>query len=187
MKKLLLLAILILAVMMIVACKPAEQPAEDAESAETTQAAPAPNKPAAQAEAPGLVETEDEDEAGEIENVAEEVMSEEGEPEKVGKAGLGVIFVTEEMKGGLFRVKVNGEKLVEHTFEAGSSLTGKEIRVERELTFPAGENTLKFIVQDAGGMKAFKEHTMVFEPKSHHVIKIECDENPSSMTLKILE
>ena len=190
MKKLMLLGILILAIVMIVACQPAEQPAEDAETApaETTTSAPAPapNQPAAPAETPAEGEAEGETE-GEAEGEAEEGEGEEGEPEKVAKAGLGVIFVTEEMKSGLFRVKVNDEKLVEHTFERGSSLTDKEIRVERELTFPAGESTLKFIVQDSEGMKAFKEHTMVFEPKAHHVIKIECDENPSSMTLKILE
>jgi len=191
MKKWLLLSILVLAAVLLVACKPAEQPAEEAEPAEQAAPAPAPTpeRPAVTPGEPAAEATsEGEAEAPEAEAEGDEATEdgEDAEPEKVAKAGLGVIFVTE-MEEGLFRVKANDEKLVEHTFQRGSSITGKEIRVERELTFPAGETTLKFVVQDPAGMKAYKEHTMVFAPKSHHVIKIKVKDNPSTMALEILE
>jgi glucose/arabinose dehydrogenase len=108
-------------------------------------------------------------------------------PEKVPKAGLGVIFLTD-MKEGTLRVKIDGERAYESAFQRGSSFTDKELRIEKELTFPSGQHELRFAVLDGSGKRvAMKEYKMVFDPKTHHAVKISVLGDKMEMTLEMIE
>ena len=173
--------LLLLAMSTMVACNllapnkqqenaPAEnQPAEEAQPAQQPKAT-TPAQPKAEAETA--------------------TKTEEAEPEvpaKVPKAGLGVIFVTD-MKEGTLRVKVDGERAYESAFQRGSSLTDKELRIEKELTFPSGTRELRFAVLDGSGRRvAMKEYKMVFDPKTHHTVKIAVMGDKMEMTLEMIE
>jgi len=173
MKKLFALAIIAVLAMAMAACAPSEEPAEQ----ETPAEKPAPAKPAPAKPADDAKPAEGDDAK----------PAEGDDVEKKEMAGLGVIFVTD-LKKGIFRVKADGENLVDHTFEGGSGMMKKEVRVERELKLAAGEHKMKFVVVDTEEeAKGFKEHVMIFEPKSHHVVKIKAKGGAKNIAMEILE
>lgn len=126
----------------------------------------------------------------ETQKPAEETKPEEEtkpvEEEKVPQAGLGVIFVTN-VRTGAFRVKVDDEKLIDHSFAGKQSGKAEEQRFERELKFPPGEHKFKFVCEDNQGSKGVKEMAMVFKPGEHKVVKIVVKGAPGDIKLELLE
>ncbi len=108
------------------------------------------------------------------------------EEEKVPKAGLGVIFVTN-VRTGAFRVKMDDEKVIDHSFQGKKSGKADEIRHEQELKFPPGEHKFKFVCEDNEGSKGVKEMALVFAPGQHKVVKIIVKGAPGDIKLEILE
>lgn len=108
------------------------------------------------------------------------------EEEKVPEAGLGVIFVTN-VRTGAFRVKVDNEKIIDHSFQGKQSGKAEEKRFERELKFPPGEHKFKFVCEDNQGSKGVKEIAMVFKPGEHKVVKVVVMGAPGDIKLELLE
>lgn len=108
------------------------------------------------------------------------------EEKKVPEAGLGVIFVTN-VRTGVFRVKVDDEKQIDHSFSGKQSGRADEQRLERELKFPPGEHKFKFVCEDNQGSKGVKEMTMVFKPGEHKVVKVVVKGAPGDIKLELLE
>jgi len=107
------------------------------------------------------------------------------EPVKEKKAGLGVILETD-IGGGVFRVKVDKEKIFEHPIYEGKGR--KPWRLERELRVPAGQHRLRFVVEDfRNGVRGRQDMNIVYNPGSHHVIKVKAMGSAKNMTIQILE
>jgi len=105
---------------------------------------------------------------------------------KVPKAGLGVIFVTN-VRTGAFRVKMDDEKVIDHSFQGKERGKADEIRHEQELKFPPGEHKFKFVCEDNQGSKGVKEMALVFNPGQHKVVKVIVKGAPGDIKLEILE
>lgn len=108
------------------------------------------------------------------------------EEEKIPQAGLGVIFLTN-VRTGAFRVKVDDEKLIDHSFMGKQSGKADEKRFERELKFPPGEHKFKFVCEDNQGSKGVKEMAMVFKPGEHKVVKVVVKGAPGDIKLELIE
>lgn len=108
------------------------------------------------------------------------------EEEKVAKAGLGVIFVTN-VRTGEFRVKIDNKLIIEHSFSGKKGGKAEELRFERELKFEPGNRNFKFVCEDNQGSKGVKELPLVFNPGQHKVVKISVIGAPGDMKLEILE
>jgi hypothetical protein len=112
--------------------------------------------------------------------------TEEAVTEPVPKAGLGVIFVTN-VRTGAFRVKIDDEKVIDHSFAGKKGGKAEEMRFERELKFEPGERKFKFVCEDNQGSKGVKEMALVFNPGQHKVVKIIVKGSPGDIKLEILE
>lgn len=158
-----------------------EQPAEEQRPVEEPVTPPPPPPPQKEIKPKPPVETQ--------KPVEEAKPAEETKPveeEKVPKAGLGVIFVTN-VRTGVFRVKIDGEKVFDHSFSGKRSGKAKEQRFEREFKFPPGEHKFKFVCEDNQGSRGVKEMAMVFKPGEHKVVRIVVKGAPGDIKLELLE
>jgi type IV secretory pathway VirB10-like protein len=162
-----------------------EQQSEQPQSSETTEQPPQivpPPQPPKKAE-PKSGETKTTAESQSEEQKAEEATKEE---EKVPMAGMGVIFVTN-VRTGAFRVKIDDDKVIDHTFQGKSSGKADEIRYEKELKFPPGDHKFKFVCEDNQGSKGTKELSLSLQPREHKVVKVTVKGAPGDIKLEILE
>ncbi|HNQ77543.1 MAG TPA: hypothetical protein PK747_08905 [Acidobacteriota bacterium] len=123
---------------------------------------------------------------------AEPVKSEEPaepvEEEKIPKAGLGVIFITN-VRTGAFRVKIDDQKppAIDHSFAGKKGGKADELRFERELKFEPGAHKFRFVCEDNEGSKGVKELDMNFAPGQHKVVRVVVKGAPGDIKLEILE
>lgn len=110
------------------------------------------------------------------------------EEEKVPKAGLGVIFITN-VRTGAFRVKMDDQKppAIDHSFAGKKGGKADELRFERELKFEPGAHKFRFVCEDNEGSKGVKELDMNFAPGQHKVVKVVVKGAPGDIKLEILE
>lgn len=108
------------------------------------------------------------------------------EAEEVPPAGMGIIFVTN-VRTGVFRVKMDDEKIIEHSFSGKKSGKAEEQRFTREIKFVPGEHKFKFVCEDNQGSRGVKELSLSLKPREHKVIKVTVKGAPGDMKLEILE
>lgn len=122
------------------------------------------------------------------EPVKPEEPAEPVEEEKVPKAGLGVIFITN-VRTGAFRVKIDDQKppAIDHSFAGKKGGKADELRFERELKFEPGAHKFRFVCEDNEGSKGVKELDMNFAPGQHKVVRVVVKGAPGDIKLEILE
>lgn len=111
-----------------------------------------------------------------------------------GNAGLGVKLVTN-INSGLFRVKVNDEVVAEHSFQNSKKniknlkkfLRTKDIEYARELKVPAGNNKIKFHIQDDQGSVGNKVMNVNFKPGQHHAYRVVVRGAPGDIRVEVIE
>lgn len=108
------------------------------------------------------------------------------EEQKVPKAGLGVIFITN-IRTGVFRVKMDDEKIYEQFFQGRKSGKAEELRFEKEFKFEPGSHKFKFVCEDNQGSRGIKELDLNFQPGQHKVIKITAKGAPGDIKLEMIE
>lgn len=111
-----------------------------------------------------------------------------------GNAGLGVKFVSN-LNSGVFRVKVNDQVVAEHSFQNSKKniknlkkfLRTKDIEWARELKVPAGDNKIKFHIQDDQGSVGNKVMNVHFKPGSHHAFRVVVRGAPGDIRVEVIE
>jgi PKD repeat protein len=111
-----------------------------------------------------------------------------------GNAGLGVKLITN-INTGLFRVKVNDQVVAEHSFQNSKKniknlkkfLRTKDLEWARELKVPAGNNKIKFHIQDDRGSVGNKVVNVHFKPGQHHAYRIVVRGAPGDMRVEVIE
>ncbi|MCX7829669.1 MAG: PKD domain-containing protein [Acidobacteria bacterium] len=111
-----------------------------------------------------------------------------------GNAGIGIKLVTN-LRSGVFRVKINGELKVDHSFSNQAKgknilkpkqfLKAKDYEWGKELKVPAGDCKIKIVIEDNQGSRGEKVINLNLKANQHKFLRVVVRGAPGDMRVEM--